>query len=153
MHREPGGATIAAMPNHPRAEVEAALQRTIERQTADDWNGFVDLFTPEAEYVEHHLGTFRGRDAIRAWLLPAMAQCKGWTYPIEWVAIDGNRVVYKWLNRLPGQRADGSHYEFPGITIKRYAGAGRFDYQEDVYNWESALVVLKEFAAAQRPRG
>ncbi len=124
------------MPSYPRAEIEAAFQKTIEVQTADDWNGFVDLFTPDAVYVEHHLGTFRGRDAIRAGLIPAMAQCKGWTYPIEWVAIDGNRIVYKWLNHLPGKRADGGPFESPGITIKLYAGAGRFDYQEDVYNWE-----------------
>jgi limonene-1,2-epoxide hydrolase len=133
-----------------RAEVEAAFRRTIDAQGRDDWNAFVDCFTPDALYVEHHLGTFRGRDAIRAWLIPAMAQCRGWTYPIEWVAIDGPRVVYKWLNRLPGPRADGSPFEFPGITIKTYAGDGRFDYQEDVYNWESALKVLKEYAAANR---
>jgi limonene-1,2-epoxide hydrolase len=138
------------MASFPRAEIEAAFERTIAVQTNDDWSGFVDFFTPGAVYVEHHLGTFRGRDAIRAWLLPAMAQCKGWTYPIEWVAIDGNRIVYKWLNRLPGKRADGTPYEFPGITIKLYAGEGRFDYQEDVYNWESALTVLKEFARSTR---
>jgi limonene-1,2-epoxide hydrolase len=141
---------MTAMGSYSRAEIEAAFQRTIDVQTNDDWSGFVDFFTPDAVYVEHHLGTFRGRDAIRAWLLPAMAQCKGWTYPIEWVAIDGNRIVYKWLNRLPGKRADGTPYEFPGITIKLYAGLGRFDYQEDVYNWESALTVLKEFARSTR---
>jgi len=134
----------------PRSEVEAAFQKTRAAQDADDWNAYCDLFTDDAVYVEHHFGTFRGRDAIRAWLIPAMAQCKGWTYPIEWVAIDGNRVVYKWQNRLPGKRADGTHFEFPGVTIKQYTGAGRFDYQEDVYNWESALKVLKEYAAAQR---
>jgi limonene-1,2-epoxide hydrolase len=138
------------MAKYDRAEIEAAFQKTIDVQTNDDWNGFVDCFTPDALYVEHHLGTFRGRDAIRAWLIPAMAQCKGWTYPIDWVAIDGNRIVYKWQNRLPGRRADGTHFEFAGITIKLYAGEGRFDYQEDVYNWESALAVLKEFAAAAR---
>lgn len=138
------------MASYSRAEIEGAFQRTIDVQTSDDWSGFVDFFTPDAVYVEHHLGTFRGRDAIRTWLLPAMAQCKGWTYPIEWVAIDGNRIVYKWLNRLPGKRADGTPYEFPGITIKLYAGEGRFDYQEDVYNWESALTVLKEFARSTR---
>ena len=24
------------------------------------------------------------------WLVPVMARCKGWVYPIEWIAIDGN---------------------------------------------------------------
>ncbi len=138
------------MPAWKRSEVEEAWRHFVAVGDSGNWRAGADLHSEDGVWIEHHLGTFRGRDAIRAWLIPAMAQCKGWTYPIEWVAIDGNRIVYKWLNRLPGKRADGTDYEFPGLTIKVYAGAGRFDYQEDVYNWESALKVLKEYAAAQR---
>jgi hypothetical protein len=60
--------------------------------------------------------------------------------------------VHKWLNRLPGQRADGSHYEFAGLTVMDYAGDGLFSYQEDVYNWEKALPILKQWAADQRAK-
>jgi ketosteroid isomerase-like protein len=130
-----------------REEIRAAWEKRMALQDADDWHGFGMTFTEDAVYLEHHEGNFRGRDAILDWLVPVMKQCQGWTYPVEWVAIDGNRVIHKWQNRLPGQRADGSHYEFAGVTIMLYAGNGKFSFQEDIYNWEEALAVLKDWAA------
>jgi hypothetical protein len=103
----------------------------MDLQDADDWDGFGKTFTEDAVYHEHHYGIFRGRKAILEWLVPVMEYCKGWTYPVEWVAIDGNRVVHKWMNRLPGKRADGSYFEFAGMTAMEYAGGGRFSFQED----------------------
>ena len=48
-----------------RAELEdafAAYQRTaLQAGTTGDWNGWADLFTEDATYVEHHYGTFGGR--------------------------------------------------------------------------------------------
>jgi ketosteroid isomerase-like protein len=130
-----------------REEIRAAWENRMALQDADDWHGFGMTFTQDAVYLEHHEGNFRGRDAILDWLVPVMKQCEGWTYPVEWVAIDGDRVIHKWQNRLPGKRADGSHYEFAGITIMLYAGRGQFSFQEDIYNWEEALALLKEWAA------
>jgi len=98
-----------------REEIEREFQRRIAMQERDDWKGFGETFTQNALYVEHHEGTFEGREAILAWLLPVMDRCRGWTYPIDWVAIDGNRVIYHWKNRLPGKRPNGSFYEFPGL--------------------------------------
>lgn len=137
------------MAEFTRAEVESAFKEKVAIQERDDWQAFGDTFTDNAVYVEHHEGTFRGRKAILDWLLPVMAQCKGWTYPIDWVAIDGNRVIYHWQNRLPGRRADGSYYQFAGVSITDYAGGGKWSFQEDIYNWESALEVLKEWKRAQ----
>ncbi|MCG8591872.1 MAG: nuclear transport factor 2 family protein [Proteobacteria bacterium] len=137
------------MSEFSREEVMAAWKHRMALQDADDWEAFGRTFTPDALYVEHHEGTFRGREAILAWLVPVMQQCRGWTYPVEWVAIDGNRVIHKWSNRLPGTRPDGSHYEFAGMTVMEYAGGGLFSHQEDMYNWEEVVPVLKEWAAAQ----
>jgi hypothetical protein len=121
----------------------------MEFQDADDWKGFGDTFTEDALYVEHHEGTFRGRQAILDWLVPVMAQCKGWTFPIEWTVLEGNRLVYKWWNRLPGARVDGGFYEFAGVTICEYAGNGQWSYQEDVYNFEETMKVLQDWSQAQ----
>jgi len=140
------------MSEFERAEIEAAWRHRMALQDADEWHAFGMTFTEDAVYVEHHEGTFRGRKAILDWLVPVMKLCQGWTYPVQWLAIDGNRVIHKWMNRLPGQRADGSHYEFAGLTVMEYAGEGRFSYQEDLYNWEEAVPVLKEWAAAHRER-
>jgi hypothetical protein len=140
------------MTQFDREEVKAAFDRRIELQDADDWQTWGMTFTEDAVYVEHHEGTFIGRQAILEWLIPVMRQCKGWTYPTVWQVIDGNRSVHKWLNRLPGQRADGSHYEFAGLTVMDYAGDGLFSYQEDLYNWEKALPILKQWAGDQRAK-
>jgi ketosteroid isomerase-like protein len=139
----------SSAPRFPRAEVEAAFQRTRAAQDADDWNAYCDLLSEDAVYVEHHFGTFRGREAIRAWLVPVMAPLKGWSYPTEWCVIEGDRVVFLWRNRLPGRRPDGSCYEFSGVTTMLYAGAGLFSYQEDVYNFDETRRVMKEWGADQ----
>lgn len=135
------------MTAYSRDEILAAHAQRMKYQDADDWKGFGECFTEDAVYVEHHEGTFRGREAILAWLVPIMKQCEGWTFPIEWVAVDGNRMVYKWWNRLPGQKKDGSFYEFSGISICEYAGNNQWSYQEDVYNFEETMKVIGEWGA------
>ena len=140
------------MPTFSREEIEREFQRRIVMQEKDDWKGFGETFTPDAVYVEHHEGTFKGRDKILAWLIPVMDRCRGWTYPIDWVAIDGNRVIYHWRNRLPGTRPDGSYYEFAGLTVVQYAGNGQWSFQEDIYNWEVGEKVIKDYVADKAAR-
>ena len=77
-----------------------------------------------------------------------MEPCKGWTFPVAWVNIDGNRVVHKWLNRLPAKRPDGTYYEFAGITVNEYAGNGLFSFQEDMYNRHETDKVIAEWKVA-----
>ncbi len=156
-HAEPAAGTEVLLKEgevseFSREEVEQAFRRRIAIQERDDWPAYVETFTDDAVYVEHHEGTFCGKEEIRAWLLPVMEQCKGWTYPLVWVAIDGARVVYKWLNRLPGRRSDGTYYEFAGMTALEYAGGGLWRHQEDVYNWERAVEVLREWRQASGDR-
>lgn len=135
------------MANFPKAEVEAAFRKTRDAQDREDWSAYADCFREDAVYVEHQFGTFRGREQIRAWLVPIMEQCRGWTFPTEWLAIDGDRIVFKWWNRLPRRRPDGGWYEFAGVTTMVYAGDGLFSFQEDFYNFEETKKVLEEWAA------
>ena len=138
------------MTEFSRAEVEQAFEHYMEVQQARDWPKLADVFTDDAVYEEAHFGTFRGRGEIREFLAKSMADLGDWTFPTEWVAIDGSRVVFKWWNRLPGQRADGSHYEFPGITVLEYGGDNRWSFEEDIYNFETCIAVMKEWNQAQR---
>lgn len=135
-----------------REEIEREFQRRVAIQEKDDWKAFGETFTSDAVYVEHHEGTFKGRDKILAWLIPVMDRCRGWTYPIDWVAIDGTRVIYHWMNRLPGKRPDGAFYEWPGISVIQYAGDGQWSFQEDVYNWELGEKVIKDYIADKAAR-
>ncbi len=138
------------MAQYGREEIEAAFRKRMALQDANDWAGFGGTFTDDAVYLEHHYGVFRGKKAILEWIVPVMEHCRDWTFPVEWVCIDGNRVVHKWQNRLPGRRPDGSFYEFAGITVMEYAGNGLFSFQEDMYNRHETDKVLAEWQAAQK---
>jgi hypothetical protein len=133
------------MPQYSRDEIENAWKQRMHLQDTDDWEGFGKTFTDDAVYVEHHYGVFRGKKEILDWIVPVMEYCKGWTFPVEWVVIDGNRVVHKWWNRLPGKRADGTFYEFAGITAMEYAGNGQFSFQEDMYNRHETDKIIEEW--------
>ncbi|MCP6756365.1 nuclear transport factor 2 family protein, partial [Klebsiella pneumoniae] len=82
------------MTTYDRAELEAAYADFAALQQTQDWNAICDrLYTDDAVYVEHALGTFEGREAIRAWLVPCMAPLVGWEYPTTWVAYGEDFVV------------------------------------------------------------
>ena len=130
-------------------EVLQAFDRFLEMQERDDWEATIHTFTSDGVYDECHAGRMVGHDAIRAWLIPAMEPCAGWTYPERWRAVDGNRIAYGWWNRLPGQRPDGSYYQFMGTSLKVYAGDGLFSYHEDVYNMSVCTEVIGEWHKAQ----
>jgi len=46
------------------AQLKAQYCRCVDTK---DWDGFADLFTEGAEYVEHVLGNMHGREEIRTW--------------------------------------------------------------------------------------
>lgn len=113
-----------------------------------DWTGYAELFTPDAEYVEHAMGTFRGRDEIRAWAVRTMTSYPGRVmtgFPLSWQVVDASsaRLVCEVRNPMPDP-GDGTMLEEPNITIMTYAGDGLFSREEDVYN------PLRFHAMAQR---
>lgn len=124
---------------HPRPEVQAAvdaycaLRRRIDAGEAD-WPAMAELFTDDATYIDPAWGRVDGIDAIRAFMAESMRGLEDWRFPIEWVAIDGDRVLVKWRQVLPGTRPDGSPYECSGLSSLHYAGGGRFSSSEDFLN-------------------
>ena len=106
--------------------------------TSGDWNPWADLFTEDATYVEAHYGRFGGREAIRRWITTTMAEYPNNEmphFPIDWYLIDEERawVVCKVWNRMqdPG---DGSIHQEYNFTLLKYAGSGKWSYEEDIYN-------------------
>ena len=86
-----------------------------------DWDGYAELFTPDAEYVEHAMGTFHGRDEIRAWAVRTMTAYPGRmmpAFPISWQVVDAAqaRLVCEVLNPMPDP-GDGTMLTEPNITI------------------------------------
>ena len=125
-----------------RQELEAAFvtyqEVAAEAARSGNWDPWADLFTEDAEYVEHLYGTMHGREAIRSWINKTMSTYPGNAmpeFPIGWSVIDEDRgwIVCQVWNRMadPG---DGSIHQAYNVTILKYAGDGRWSYEEDIYN-------------------
>jgi ketosteroid isomerase-like protein len=137
------------MATYSRKEVEKAveaLHHIRDKASAGEigWEAIADMFTEDATYIDPAWGRFKGRDAIRQFLRDSMQGLKDWKFPTEWHVIEGNRVISRFTNRLPGRRADGSYYDVPGVGIMEYAGNGKFSYEEDVINMVHLYEVLQE---------
>ncbi|MBK9561504.1 MAG: hypothetical protein IPO44_18705 [Candidatus Microthrix sp.] len=55
-----------------------------------------------------------------------------WRFPTDLYLIDGDTVLIKWRQVIPG--ADGAAYEQSGYSHLIYAGGGQFRYNEDQLN-------------------
>jgi len=108
------------------------------------WDVLADFFTEDAVFIDPAWGRVDGREAILRFLRESMAGLEGWTFPQEWQLVEGDRLVTRWMNRLPGQRPDGSFYEAPGISVLTYAGGGRFSREEDLLNMVHVVEVIRE---------
>jgi len=129
---------------HPSEEVAAAVARYRELRAAigrgeADWPALADLFTDDAIYIDPAWGRIQGRDEIRAFMVESMTGLEDWEFPIEFVAVDGDQVVVKWTQVLPGAKPDGERWTQSGVSTLLYAGGGRFSYEEDLLNMAHVL--------------
>lgn len=137
-----------------REELEREFAAYRRRGAAGDWDAWADQFTEDAVYVEHEYGELHGREAIRAWITSTMSEWPGASmpsFPVEWYLIDERRgwVVAKIWNEMedPG---DGSLHREYNFTLLKYAGDGRWCYEEDVYNPAHFATMLGEYVRAKR---
>lgn len=137
------------MTTYPIEEVEAAF-RTYWQAGAvgEDWDAWADRFTEDALYVEHVLGNMEGREAIRAWIKPIMAQYGELYTAYEWhMAEPSGRCVVYMQNRRDHPSGKGT-IDFPGITILQYAGGGLWSLEEDYWAVPAAYKTVEIYAAA-----
>jgi ketosteroid isomerase-like protein len=121
------------------------LRRRIdEGLEPDGFGSLADFYTDDAVYVDAAWGRVEGKEAIAAWLVDSMVGLGDWTFPVEFTAIEGDDVVVKWTQVLPGRRPDGSRYTQSAFSRLRYAGNGKFSFEEDVYNMVHVLEDLAE---------
>jgi ketosteroid isomerase-like protein len=136
-----------------RDELEREFTRYQERGAARDWSAWADQFTEDAQYVEHNYGVYNGREAIREWIVETMGTWPGNempVFPVEWYIIDEERgwIVAKIWNRMqdPG---DGSVHQAYNFTLLKYAGEGKWSYEEDIYNPASFADMIKAYVAVK----
>jgi ketosteroid isomerase-like protein len=137
------------MTTFDEAEVRAAYDHFVAVGESGDWNAWADLHTIDGVWVEHHLGRFEGRESIRRAIVDVMAQAPStMTFPVEWVVVADNRVVYYPWQVLPHPNGQGEDFRFGCVTILEYAGDGQFSYQEDLYNPTEGAEVFGRWIAA-----
>jgi ketosteroid isomerase-like protein len=127
-------------PAEIRATVDAyvAVRARIEAGEAT-WLDLADFFTDDAVYIDPAWGRIQGIEEIRAFLVDSMRGLEDWRFPMRFAAIEGNDVVTVWTQVLPGARDDGRHFEQTGVSLLRYAGNGKFSYEEDLLNMVHVL--------------
>ena len=126
-----------------RVEIEDAFDRyqaaALKGGTTGDWSDWADCFTEDCTYKELLYGEIGGRAAVLAWITKVCADTYPGNemphFPIEWYIVDEDRgwIVCQVWNRMrdPG---DGSIWQEYNFTLLKYAGGGRFSYEEDIYN-------------------
>jgi hypothetical protein len=138
------------MTSWDRDEMEQAF-RTYWQAGAvgEDWDAWADRFTEDAVYVEHVLGNLQGREAIRGWIKPIMAQFGEIYTAYEWHTVDpaSGRVCVYMQNRRDHPSGQGT-IDFPGITILEYGGHGLWKKEEDFWAVPGAQQATTDYAAA-----
>ena len=121
------------------AEAFATFEATVDAAARTrDWDAWVAHYTPDVDYIEHAMGTMKGRDQVRDWIYKTMTTFPGshmTSFPSLWSVIDEERgrVIIELDNpmRDPG---DGVIISATNISIITYAGDGMWSRQEDIYN-------------------
>jgi ketosteroid isomerase-like protein len=131
-----------------REEVEEAWRHFVAVGDTGDWNAWADLHSEDGLWVEHHLGTFRGREEIRRGIVDVMAKAPPMEFPVAWHVIEGPRVVFYPWQVFPDPAGGDAVYRFGCVTILEYAGDGLWSFQEDLYNPREAEAVVKRWLAA-----
>jgi hypothetical protein len=141
-----------------RTELQAAHDRFIavanESAAKGEWGPWAEMFTVDAEYIEHLYGRFHGREEILAWITTTMSQWPNTEmtmFPHDWCVCDEDtgRWICQIENRFndPG---DGKIYQASNITILTYAGGMQFSCEEDVYNPATFAPVVKAWMEASK---
>ncbi len=140
------GSAQARFQQEELAQAYEAYKKTRERIDAGElwWDALRDHFTSDATFVDPAWGRVDGLDAIVQFLEDSMRGLEDWTFPLEWIAFEGDCLITGWQNRLPGHRPDGSYYQVPGMSRIRYAGDGKFSFEQDLINMVHMLEVMKE---------
>ena len=131
---------------HPRDEIKSRHRPYHEMRRRIDaglepkgFGALADFYTDDAVYVDGTWGRIEGKQEIAHWLEHSMVGLMDWKFPVEFTAIEGDDVVVKWTQIIPGTKADGTAYAQSAYSRLRYAGDGKFSYEEDTYNMVHVL--------------
>ena len=135
---------------HSREEVQGAFERYLAVRDGINagngtWADLAQFFTDDAVFIDPAWGRVEGLDNMRTSVFgAAMVGLEEWKFPTEFFMIEGDTVVVKWQQVIPGQRADGSAFAQSGYSTLVYAGDGKFRYEEDLLNMAHVMEDVRE---------
>jgi hypothetical protein len=143
-----------------RDEVEAAFRNFwLTGCVLEDWAAWVDSFTPDVIYCDHFWGPLSGHEEIDLWINAVMKGVPEIYTILDWYTIDNDLVTFHCQNRrdnpafgMPGETGP-AYWDFPGLSMLRYAGDGRFHSEEDFWDRGGARKTSIEYAAACQRAG
>jgi hypothetical protein len=117
---------------HDRAEIEEAFRHYFEVGIiGEDWVAWSQLFTDDAWYMDHFYGTFHGPLEIQKFLESTMSFAPHVYTALVWYSIEGDRLVWRGMNRADNPEPGAPPIDFPSLQILHYAGDGKWASEED----------------------
>jgi len=134
----------------PRAEVEDAFARWWQvGNVGEDWGAWTNLFVPDVHYHDYFWGPLHGRAEVDVWIHAVMKGVPEIYGVYDWHTIEDDVVVFHLQNRRDNPDEDGPPYfDFPGLSVLRYAGDGLWASEEDYWDRDGARRTSVEYAAA-----
>jgi len=141
---------------HTRDEVQALFDRWLadneKAEQTRNWAPLADYYADDAVY-RYTMGGFgervaRGKQQVRELVMERdMTGFDGWTFPYEWVVIDGDKVMTKWYNQAPYQRDDGTPYRVVGMSAIRLNDDLKIVEMTDNFDLAALLAMIEELKA------
>ncbi|NNL65058.1 MAG: nuclear transport factor 2 family protein [Myxococcales bacterium] len=124
-----------------------AANQQAERER--DWGPLADFYAEDVVYQytmgEQGTRTCHGREAVRDYVMGKdMLGFEDWTFPYEWVLVDGDRVMTKWWNQAPQTRDDGTPYRIVGMSAITVNDALEIQTMHDNFDLQALQAMCRE---------
>ncbi|MBI4953418.1 MAG: nuclear transport factor 2 family protein [Myxococcales bacterium] len=130
---------------------ERWLKANKEAEARRDWSVLMPFYAEAATYC-YTIGAFgrreaRGFDEVRRLVMDRdMVGFDGWTFPYDWLVIDGDKIMTKWHMVPPFKRKDGTAYRVLGMS------AIRIDNDLKIVEMEDSMDIAAFFALVDELR-
>jgi hypothetical protein len=120
----------------------------------ENWSAWVECFVPEVEYCDHFWGPLHGREEVAIWIDAVMKGVPEIYTVLDWYTIDDDTVVFHCQNRRDNPDSEGpAYFDFPGLSVLRYAGNGLWASEEDFWDRDGARRTALLYAQACQRAG
>ncbi|MEP1469859.1 MAG: nuclear transport factor 2 family protein [Halieaceae bacterium] len=125
-----------------RAAADKLISAHAQASRTNEWTFFVDdIYAADCIYTCEYAGVMKveanGIDEIKATHYGRDMQVgwEGWSFPYLGVYTGNeNNLITHWLNRGPGLKPDGSHFETPGVSFITLNDEARICRQFDMFD-------------------